>query len=188
MVSMAKGIVTRCKADAGRDDNSFRVNAVDSAGRNPDAGHPCEVEMEANCGPELRREYHPDAPQLPCTGLDLDVGDVQSTIAPLRSELSQKPTAEVVREREGAIRREDQGALRRAGVELGKNHSGDTRGVKKSSAGGSASACEEAGSMAQGSRAASPSLLGCTNVSRSDRLRDEGIDWLAPACRIVCAE
>ena len=56
VVSMAKGIVTRWKADAGRDDNSFRVNAVDSAGRNPDAGHPCAVELEANCGRQVRQD------------------------------------------------------------------------------------------------------------------------------------
>ena len=39
-------------------------------------------------------------------------------------------------------------------------------------------ACEEASSMAQMSRAASPSLLGCTRVSRSARWRDEDIDWV----------
>ena len=32
--------------------------------------------------------------------------------------------------------------------------------------------------MAHGSRAASPSLLGCTPVSRSARLRNEGMDWV----------
>ena len=38
VVSMAKGIVTRWKAESGRSDNFSRVNAVDSAGGNPDAG------------------------------------------------------------------------------------------------------------------------------------------------------
>ena len=75
-------------------------------------------------------------------------------------------------------RREDQGALRRAGAELGTDHRGDPRGVKRSLAGGSAGACWEAVLMAHGSRAASPPLLGCTRVSRSARWQDEGIDWV----------
>ena len=177
VVSVAKGIVRRWKAETGRSDNSSKVNAVDSAGRNPDAGHPCEVELEANSGRQDPRRCRPESPHLPSTCFDLDLGDVEATIACLRSELSQKPPAEVVWEREGEIWREDQGVLRRAGAELGRNHGGDTRGVKKSLAGGSAGACEEAGSMAQESRAASPSLLGCTCVSRSARLQDEDIDW-----------
>ena len=178
MVSMVKGIVTRWKAESGRSGNSSRVNAVDSAGRSPDAGHPCEVQLEVHSGRQVRRECRPEAAQLPSMGLDLDLGDVEATIASLRSELSQKPPAEVVRERDGAIRSEDQGALRCVGAELGRTQRGDTRGVKRSVAGGSAGACEEAGSMAHGSGAASPSLLGCTRASRSARLRDGGIDWV----------
>ena len=74
VVSMAKGIVRLWKAETGRSDNSSKVNAVDSAGRNPDAGPPCEVELEANSGRQDRRRCRPEAPQLPSTGLDLDLG------------------------------------------------------------------------------------------------------------------
>ena len=59
------------------------------------------MELEANSGWQVRRECRPEAPQLPSGDLDLDLGDVEATIASLRSELSQKPPAEVLREREG---------------------------------------------------------------------------------------
>ena len=133
VVSIAKGTVTRWKTEAGRSDNSLRVNAVDSAGRNPDASHLCEVELEANSGRQVRRECRPEAPQLPSTNLDLDLGDVRADIASLRSELNQKPSAEVVREREGVVRREHQGVSapcrRGAGQESQKRPSMVSRGV-----------------------------------------------------------
>ena len=109
VVSMAKGIATRWIAECGRSDYSSRVNAADSAGRNPDAGHPCEVELEASSGRQVRRECRPETPQPLTQGLRLGPGNVEVIIASLRSELHQKPPAVVVREREGAIRREDQG-------------------------------------------------------------------------------
>ena len=139
VVSMAKGTNTRWKAESGRSDNSSRVNAVDSAGTNLAR----VILAKWSWTRTLAGRFGGSADQKPRNFL-------------LRAWtwiwVTSRPPAEVVREREGSRRREDQGALRRAGAELGSDHRGDTHGVKRSLAGGSAGACEEAGSMARGSR------------------------------------
>ena len=71
VASMAKGIVRRWKAESGRSDNLSRVNAVDSASRNPDAGHPSEVELEANSGRQGSARVSPRSPATSFHGLGL---------------------------------------------------------------------------------------------------------------------
>ena len=186
VVSTAKRIVTRWRAECGRSDYSSRVNAIDSAGRTPKRVTVAKWSWRRTLAGRFWRECRPEAPQLPSTGVDLDLGDVEATIASLRSELSQKPPAEVLRERE-----DPSGAKTKLLCAVpARSWPGIIEATlvvsRESLPRGSAGACEEAGSLAHGCRAPSPSLLGYTHVSRSVRLRDEGIDWLAPACRVVC--
>ena len=115
-------------------------------------------------------------PRSPATslsrGLDLDLVDVESTIDTFsQANYLKSRQLKLSGKENGAIRRDDKRALRCAGVELGRNHRGDTRGVERRLAGG----CQWARARKQarwhkGSRAASPSLLGCTRVSRSAHL------------------
>ena len=81
VVSKAKGTVTRWKAEIERSVNSSRVNVVDSAGGDPDAGHRCGVELAGELWPAGLAGVPPRSPSSSFYGLGLGLGSRRGIVS-----------------------------------------------------------------------------------------------------------